>query len=138
MSAVLGYDIESVDNRTYEVEGITGVVSNYTFEEKSYPLMCIDMREGLPSKLKLTLLQTLFKSSSVDTGETSSISIYSFFNDGRRNITKKLGKLKPSQVKSFLRIFNSFNEDEEKTYNLIGYYNEKLKLEGDMLYVLSN
>ena len=138
MSAVLGYDIESVDNRTYEVEGITGVVSNYTFEEKSYPLMCIDMRKGLPSKLKLTLLQTLFKSSSVDTGEASSISIYSFFNDGRRNITKKLGKLKPSQVKSFLRIFNSFNEDEEKTYNLIGYYNEKLKLEGDMLYVLSN
>ena len=127
----LGYDV-SEDKRDFQREGISGEVQRHSQEALSYPCLMLVKTEGTSfQKYKLEALQMLFKSSKQmdlsedNTAVNTTIAIY-IDVDGKK---MRLGAISPTQVKAFLRLFQS--------NKVVGMYDANKKLEGDMLYVLS-
>lgn len=115
-----------VDNREFNVEGISGSVSRYLKEKVSYPFFLLESTADSPVQLnKLKVLANLFGTSTVTNSDLSPVSVY--YKDGDKVV--KLGKLSARQVKSFLRLFTD--------NKVVGMYDKDTELKGDYLYVLS-
>ena len=115
-----------VDNRDFEVQGISGNVSKFTNEAVSYPYFLLENTKECPVEFsKLKVLANIIATSKITESSLSPVSIYYKDNDK----VLKLGKLSAKQVKSFLRLFDG---------NLVsGMYDKNTKLEGEHLYVLA-
>lgn len=118
----IGYDVEE-NNRDFEKAGLTGTVTRYTKSNLVYPCYIV---EAPFEKYKLQVLKSMFQNIDTYSEEDSHLAIQLYFEEGGKKVG--LGKIYPRQVKSFLQLFSS--------NKIIGYYDEKTKLEGDHLYVL--
>lgn len=117
------------DNRSFDVDGITGSVSKYIKEDVSYPYFVLEATEECPVPLnRLQVLPNLFGTTQIVSGISTATPVTIYYKAEGKVI--KLGKLAARQVKSFLRLFEG---------NIIrGMYDASTPLEGDMLYVLSD
>ena len=125
---MLGYDVYE-DKRSFEKEGLTGNVKKYTTEKMSFPCFVIVSDEE--HKVPLFKIKTIKQmSSTVDiyNEEEAKMAMDIYFTDNVKVVS--ICKIYPRQVKSFLKLFNDNKID--------GYYDKDTKLEGDMLYILSN
>lgn len=123
----LGFDVYE-DNRSFEKEGITGSVKRYTTTKMDFPCYVIVSSEANQvEEFKISVLQKMFETVKVYDEEEAKRAIFLYFSDGMRTV--KLGRIKPSQVKSFLKLFEKNNVD--------GYYSRDKELVGDYRYVLA-
>lgn len=123
----LGYDVYE-DKRSFEEKGITGNVKRYTTTKMDFPCYVIVSSEDNPvEEFKISVLQKMFETVKVYDEEEAKRAIFLYFSDGVRTV--KLGRIKPSQVKSFLKLFDANNVD--------GYYSRDKELVGDYRYVLA-
>lgn len=126
----VGFDVH-VDNRTFEQEGITGNVSRYSKVDVKYPYFMIINAED--NKIPLYRMRTLpallvnAKSKEISIEEDKK-SIEVYFKDKDRVV--RLGKILPRQVRGFLDLFES--------YNIECMLNAGQRLEGEMMYILSD
>lgn len=137
----LGFDVVEQDI-SYEREGITGQITEYTFEDQEYPCMIVELTEGkqVPMYVMMVLQKFFNSSTSIahnkgkdfgDVPEEDKKMITLYVSDG--NQTMKLGKIVGMQVPSILKLF--------KDFKILGYIklNEKvIELKGDKLYILVN
>ena len=138
----LGYEVEEHE-RSYEKKGLTGEITQFVYDTVEYPHITIDMTSSIPPKVKLQLLKTFFTTnesrgtevaSSLSEQAKGSIAIYSLSKVKDKIIAQKLGKIKPSQVKSIIRLFT----EGEKVYELVGHINKDKEVRGEYLYVFAN
>lgn len=124
---MLGYDVKE-DARTFEKEGLTGVVRQYTTTDMKYPCYVVQITPECPvERYKLTMLRQMFTTGSVVDPEIAGLAINVYFSQGSK--TACLGRIYPKQVKSFLKLFEG---------NLVdGYFNADTLLSGDYLYALA-
>lgn len=115
---MLGYDVYD-DERDFESEE----VKRYTTTKMEYPCYIIS---GNVEMFKFNVLKNMFNNSTQLIEGLQTIDIY--FEQGDQMV--KLGKIIPSQVKSFISLF--------KNAKIVGYFDEDTKLEGDYLYVLAS
>lgn len=112
---MLGYDTEEREYTEGDMD-----VSKYAKGAFEYPCFVVSPPfEGY----KVTVLQQMIKHATPSAGGKE-VNLY-FQADGK---TVGLGKLFPSQVSSFLKLFDG--------NKIKGYYEDGTELEGDMLYVL--
>lgn len=116
----LGYDVHE-DDRSFEQEGITGTVTRYATSSLEFPCYIVSAPF---EKYKIQVLRTMIENHS-SSADSEPINLY-FREEGS---TVGLGKIMPTQVKAFLKLFES-NKIE-------GYLDKDSKLEGDYLYTLS-
>ena len=122
MQNINGY----VDNRSFDVEGITGEIKRYLNEPVAYPYFLIESTPDCPVQLsRLQVLANIFVTSKVIDKGSTAITVY--YKDGEKVL--KLGKLSPKQVKSFLRLFSG--------NSVTGMYDDSKVLTGEYLYVLA-
>lgn len=113
------YDGEYDEDAVSEIAGITDTVTDYTYTDLEYP--CILFREGFSCpKHQLKVVSNMVRTGNVE----KDINLY-FINNGE---VFRMGMISGIQVSSFIEIIG---ED-----NLIGFYEDGTKLEGDRLYVL--
>lgn len=123
----LGFDVYE-DKRNFEQDGITGNVKRYTTTKMNFPcFVIVSSAENPVEEFKVSILQKMFETIKVYNEEEAKRAIFLYFSDGMRTV--KLGKIKPSQVKSFLTLFETNNVD--------GYLDKDTELVGDYRYVLS-
>lgn len=100
--------------------GITDKVVNYTYTGMTFP--CMILKEGFKCpEHKMLVLSKMVKMSS---REVKDINIY-FSNGGE---LYKIGSLSGMQVKPFIEIVG--------VENIVAFYDDGMKLEGDRVYVL--
>lgn len=112
-----GYDEEKVE----ELEGITDKVTDLSYTKLEYPSIVFKYGSKLPTH-KVMLISNMVKSSA-GTGKKD-ITLY-FNNEGD---IYKIGMLSGHQVEHFLNIVPK--------EQLIGFYDDGTRLEGDRIYVL--
>lgn len=125
----MNYEDSYTDNRTFDVDGISGSVSKYVKEDVSYPYFLLEATEECPVPLnRLQVLPNLFGTTQIVSGISTASPVTIYYKAEGKVI--KLGKLAARQVKSFLRLFEG--------NKVTGMYDEKTPLAGDNLYVLSD
>lgn len=113
------------DNREFNQEKVT----RYSTAKMEFPCYIIISTDEKPIKAyTLQILKQMFSSTSTFDEDVSKLLINLYFCQGEKTV--KFGTIQPSQVKSFLKLFQD-NEIE-------GFYDEKTKLTGELLYVLSD
>lgn len=123
----LGYETYE-DNRDFEQKGLTGNVRRYTTTKMDFPCYIICASEEHPVKMhSIETLKQMFPNMKVydETIANSLIQIY--FNKDDKTI--KLGAIQPSQVKTFLKLFEACDVD--------GFIDKDTKLTDMYLYVLA-
>lgn len=133
----LGYNVYENEDRKYEKEGVTGKISRFMVEKAEYPMLCIDFVDKAPSKAKVLFLSTLFTGSTSFSDKSdivsNAITVYASMRKDSDIVRTRLGRLLPSQVKSFLKVF----AEGEETFEVTGYLTKDKVLEGKLIYVLS-
>ena len=125
---VLGYEVYE-DERDFEQKGLTGNVSRYTLTKMSYPCYILCSSDEKPIQLhSIEVLKKMLPTSEIydESIANSLISIY--FNQGGR--TAKVGCIQPSQVKTFLKLFEDCDVD--------CFLDKDTQLKGMYMYVLSD
>lgn len=127
----LGYDVVEV-KRNFEKEGISGEVGQFNVEHNQYPQYCISPENGATmDHFQSTALKGMFDTTNITEGimsdEDKDMGIFIYIEVNNKKM--RLGKIQPRQVKAFLKLFDSSR--------VIGYLDANTKLEGDLLYVLS-
>lgn len=116
------YGDSTDDAQAKSIKGITDTISEYSFTKFEYP--CLVIKRGFTCpKHKMSVISNMVQSSSK---LEKDISLY--FTDTSGEVFK-LGMLAGIQVSAFL--------DMIKVENIIGFFEDKKLLEGDLLYVLS-
>lgn len=135
----LGFDVVE-QSISFEREGITGEITEYSFEDQEYPCMIVEVTEGKQVPMYVMMvLQKFFNSSnsiarnrgeefgSVPDEEKRMIALY--VSDGTQ--TMKLGRIVGMQVPSILELFKGFR--------ILGYIklgDKVVELKGSKLYIL--
>lgn len=113
------YGEEEDESVVDDIHGITDTVTNYTYTNLQYP--CIIFKEGFTLKShKWRVISNMVKA--IDKDKDTAL----YFKDNGNMV--KLGSLSGRQVESFLELVGC--------ENLLGYYLDGTKLEGDRLYTL--
>lgn len=113
------YGEEAEENSVKDIHGITDKVSKYTYTKLEYP--CIIFKSGFTCpQHQMNVISNMVRTSSPD----KDTALY-FENDSK---LFKLGKLSGTQVDPLLELIG--------VENLVGYYDENTRLEGDRLYTL--
>lgn len=123
----LGYETYE-DDRDFKQEGLTGNVRRYTTTKMDFPCYILCSSDENPIKLhSIETLKQMFPNMKVydETIANSLIQIY--FNKDDKTV--KLGAIQPSQVKTFLKLFDGCDID--------GFLDKDTKLENMYLYVLA-
>lgn len=124
----LGYEVYE-DERDFEQKGLTGNVRRYSTTKMIFPCFILCSEENNPVPLhSIETLRRMFSTSKIYDESIANSLIHIYFNQG--NQTAKLGSIQPSQVKTFLRLFDGCNID--------CYLNKDEQLTGMYMYVLSN
>lgn len=123
----LGYDVYE-DDRSFEQKGLTGQVRRYTTTNMNFPCFIICNSDEKPVKAhSINTLKKMFPSLKTYDESVANSLIHIYFNQADK--TAKLGVIFPSQVKTFLRLFEYCDVD--------GYMNSDTKLDGMYRYVLA-
>lgn len=127
----LGFDAVE-EERDFSKQGITGKVGQFNIEQNQYPQFCIEIDAGgRLDYFQTTALSGMFNTTStiesILSEEDKDLGIFIYCSAGDKKI--RLGKIQPRQVKAFLKLFES--------NRVIGFLDKDKRLEGDMLYVLS-
>lgn len=113
------YGKEAEEEQIKEIHGITDVVTEYTYTGLDYP--CIIFKKGFSSPMhKMSVISNMVKNKGVSKDTT----LYFEREEG----VFKIGKIGGIQVESLLDIIG--------LENLLGFLNEKTKLEGSKMYIL--
>lgn len=127
----LGYDLPSKE-RNYDKDGISGIVNQFNTEHNQYPQYCILSEDGRTmDAFQCSALKGMFDTTNITenimSDEDKDMGIFVYLEASNKKM--RLGKIQPRQVKAFLKLFEGSR--------VVGYLDSKTKLEGDLLYVLS-
>jgi hypothetical protein len=125
-----GYEVY-VDNRDFEVDGITGKVNRYCTSNRKFPFFEIH-NDNTPVPIYLlktvpSLLVNLGNSAGLS-NEQLNKSINLYFSEG--DTVLELGRVLPRQAKALLAMFEG--------YEVTCYLDEGKELKGEYMYVLSD
>lgn len=116
------YSESSNEDEVKEIKGITDVVTKYVYKNMEYPCLCLNEDIVLPRSKWIVLKKFTEQGSMGD----KNISLYLI----RKGELLRIGGISPIQVKAVVGVVGMDN--------MFGFYNKNKKLEGSMLYVLSN
>lgn len=118
------YDVDE-DNRNYEREGLTDKITPYSYVDKEYPNIVLDIENKELPKYKVEALTVMVSAKITAEEESNMISLYLKI----QNNLMKLGKIHKRQVKAIKKLF--------KDYKVMGYLDKDTELKDELIYVLS-